>query len=248
MSSSLGGTSGFSRTGGSGVRSGWRRRSAQNCRHERAAYPSPSHISTTPKENKSVRASNSLRPRLLRRHVSDGAERAPGTGEVLLGHRVSRAVVAAQSSTLRSAGVTFARPKSRILAWPRSVTKMLAGLMSRCTIPSACAASSASAISIPSPVNLDLDRPSGDAMLQGHAIQKFHGDERADRRPRRCRKWCRCWDGSGRKQPEPRAGSGLEPADREQLHRAGISGRRNGAAGCPLPCRRHPSRRHRASR
>ena len=28
-------------------------------------------------------------------------------------------------------GVTFARPKSKILAWPRSVTKMLAGLMSR---------------------------------------------------------------------------------------------------------------------
>jgi hypothetical protein len=30
---------------------------------------------------------------------------------------------------------TFASPKSKILAWPRSVTKILAGLMSRCTIP-----------------------------------------------------------------------------------------------------------------
>jgi hypothetical protein len=41
---------------------------------------------------------------------------------------------------------TFASPKSRILACPRSVTKMFAGLMSRCTIPFAWAASSASAI------------------------------------------------------------------------------------------------------
>jgi len=29
------------------------------------------------------------------------------------------------------AGPTFASPKSRIFAWPRFVTKMLAGLMSR---------------------------------------------------------------------------------------------------------------------
>jgi hypothetical protein len=33
------------------------------------------------------------------------------------------------------ASITFANPKSRILAWPRSVTKMFAGLMSRWTIP-----------------------------------------------------------------------------------------------------------------
>ena len=33
--------------------------------------------------------------------------------------------------------VTFASPKSRILACPRLVTKMFAGLMSRWTMPSA---------------------------------------------------------------------------------------------------------------
>jgi hypothetical protein len=38
--------------------------------------------------------------------------------------------------------------KMRNLGMPRSVTKMLAGLMSRWTIPLACAASSTSAISI----------------------------------------------------------------------------------------------------
>ena len=43
---------------------------------------------------------------------------------------------------------TFASPKSRILACPRSVTKMLAALMSRWTIPLPCAASSASATSM----------------------------------------------------------------------------------------------------
>ena len=42
--------------------------------------------------------------------------------------------------------VSFARPKSRIFAWARVVTKMFAGLMSRCVIPFACAVSRASAI------------------------------------------------------------------------------------------------------
>ena len=45
---------------------------------------------------------------------------------------------------------TLARPKSRIFTWPRALTKRLAGLMSRWTIPLACADSSASAIWIPS--------------------------------------------------------------------------------------------------
>ena len=76
-------------------------------------------------------------------------------------------------------GVTFASPKSRILAWPRLVTKMLAGLMSRWTMPSAWAASSASAISMArASRRLDLQRPPRDAVLQRHAIQKLHGDER----------------------------------------------------------------------
>ena len=51
----------------------------------------------------------------------------------------------------RSPYFTLANPKSRILAWPRLVTKIFAGLMSRWTMPSQCAASSASAISIPKP-------------------------------------------------------------------------------------------------
>ena len=46
-------------------------------------------------------------------------------------------------------GHCFASPKSRIFACPRFVTKIFAGLISRCTIPFVCAASNASAISIP---------------------------------------------------------------------------------------------------
>jgi len=45
----------------------------------------------------------------------------------------SAARVAVLSPTLltASARVTFARPKSRTFAWPREVTKIFAGLMSR---------------------------------------------------------------------------------------------------------------------
>ena len=76
------------------------------------------------------------------------------------------------------ARLTFANPKSRILAWPRLVTKMFAGLMSRWTIPSACAASSASAISMASErINFGFQRTPGDAVLQRHAVEILHGDE-----------------------------------------------------------------------
>ena len=78
-----------------------------------------------------------------------------------------------------AAVATLARPKSRILAWPRSVTKMLAGLMSRWTMPLPWAASSASAISMASgSKNFQLERATGDAVLQSHAFEIFHGDER----------------------------------------------------------------------
>ena len=57
-------------------------------------------------------------------------------------------------------GPRLASPKSSNLAAPRSFTKMLAGLMSRCTIPSWCAAASASAISMPNSRSLiDGQRP-----------------------------------------------------------------------------------------
>ena len=72
----------------------------------------------------------------------------------------------------------LARPKSRIFAWPRAVTKMLAGLMSRWTMPAVCAASSASAISMRERKQLvHFERALGDGVLERHAVEKFHGDE-----------------------------------------------------------------------
>ncbi len=53
------------------------------------------------------------------------------------------------SSPLARTASILARPKSRILACPRGVTKMLAGLRSRCTMPLAWADSRASAIWVP---------------------------------------------------------------------------------------------------
>jgi len=56
----------------------------------------------------------------------------------------SAAVVASEACPRRAG--SFANPKSRIFACPRSVRKMFAGLTSRWTMPFACAASSPSAI------------------------------------------------------------------------------------------------------
>ena len=52
------------------------------------------------------------------------------------------------SSVNSCATLIFARPKSRILTSPESVTITLPGLRSRWTIPAACAARSASAICV----------------------------------------------------------------------------------------------------
>ena len=49
-------------------------------------------------------------------------------------------------SAAELAGASLARPKSRIFAWPRATIKIFAGLMSRWTMPLACAASSPLAI------------------------------------------------------------------------------------------------------
>src|SRR5437667_9910170 len=55
---------------------------------------------------------------------------------------------------------------------------MFAGLMSRWMMPSEWAASSASAISIARASNTCLHGLSGDAMLQRHAVQELHDEER----------------------------------------------------------------------
>ena len=73
---------------------------------------------------------------------------------------------------------TFARPKSRILACPRLVTKIFAGLTSRWTMPSEWG-------SVECVGDLDgeaenqvcLHRTIADAMLQRHAVEMLHGEK-----------------------------------------------------------------------
>ena len=63
--------------------------------------------------------------------------------------------------------------------WPRSVMKIFPGLMSRWTMPIECAASSASAISMPNSTDLkDLERRPRQPFVQRLALQPFHDDER----------------------------------------------------------------------
>jgi len=48
---------------------------------------------------------------------------------------------------------------------------------------------------------------SSNLVLQGQAVEELHDHEGPDHRARRCRVWCRCWDGSMRKRLAPRAES-----------------------------------------
>ncbi len=177
MRSSSAGRSGLSRTGAAGALCRMESNRAAEClaaEWERAG----GHLVKYGAEGEKVGAAiEFLAQRLLGRHVGDRAERGAWAGEVLLIQRP--AVASSRTVSVRPAiGVSLASPKSRILAWPRLVMKMLAGLMSRCTMPSAWAASSASAISMASDRRArGLDRAPGDAVLERHAVQEFHGDE-----------------------------------------------------------------------
>ena len=85
-----------------------------------------------------------------------------------------------RSRQLLPVGRTLASPKSRIFAWPRLVTNRFAGLMSRCTMPAACAASSASAISIASVSSRSMSSGrAADALLQRRPVEELHDEERA---------------------------------------------------------------------
>src|SRR5262249_43909880 len=71
---------------------------------------------------------------LFGRHVRNGSDcRFPGVVSCFSNVTVDDAVAPAPRTSLRM-GITFANPKSKILACPRAVTKIFAGLMSRCTM------------------------------------------------------------------------------------------------------------------
>ena len=193
ISSNLLGSSGFSRTGAVGfVQDGIEKN--RGSAPPKGQARSPSHKAPRQKRNVAYGV-QILTPRLLRGHVGDRSQRR--TGLVRFSAVVTRCLPDFSPPTRW----TFARPKSRTLACPRLVTKIFAGLMSRWTMPSACAASRASAISIASESNTSFQRPPGNAILQRHAIQKLHGDKGCRRADHQFRRSCRYWDDSVQRRP-----------------------------------------------
>ena len=107
----------------------------------------------------SVRSIDRFAERLLRRHVRERAQRRAQAG-------FQRSVAACARAA--PPAVQVASPKSRTFALPFGVMMMLSGLMSRCTMPAACASASASAI-----CDGEVDRAS--------RIQRPAGDDRRQR-------------------------------------------------------------------
>ncbi len=78
-----------------------------------------------------------------------------------------------------SRSTSFASPKSSTFARPSRVIRMFAGLMSRCTMPLPCAASSAEATcaAYSSAVG-DRQRPLRNQPVERRAVHQLHRDER----------------------------------------------------------------------
>jgi len=155
-------------------------------------------VSITPNEKRSVRAIQLFPLGLLREtckatvpSVEPGLVRCCSLSAVLL-----CCCLAAASIALPPTGVSFARPKSRRLAWPRFGDKYIGRLDVAVSDPFGVG-------SIERVSNLDGERKNqlglhwtpGDGVLQRHAVQKLHGDGRLRRAGRQFRKSCRCSDG-----------------------------------------------------
>ena len=96
-----------------------------------------------------------LAARLLRRHVGDGAQRRSRAGELPRRPRRQR------RCTRRPRPVDFREAEVEHFARPARVMKILAGLMSRWTMPARCAASSASATPTPMASNASAVKRAG---------------------------------------------------------------------------------------
>ena len=114
---------------------------------EKAIRPVAISYSTAPKLNRSLRRSSGSARACSGDMYASVPSATPGVVREFSGGTVCASANGSDApAALPSSKASLARPKSRIFVWLRCVTKMLAGLMSRWTIPLACAASNASAI------------------------------------------------------------------------------------------------------
>ena len=159
ISSSFGATLGFKEDGAAGVRFKIASKMTAEVFPLNAACPAAISYSTAPRLNRSVRASSSS-PRACSGDIYAMVPIAePGLVSKRLSEVSSDAVAPPPTgSAIRRDADCFASPKSRIFACERVVIKILAGLMSRCTMPRACAASNASAICVPKSSNASAAR------------------------------------------------------------------------------------------
>ena len=127
------------------------------CRPRNGGWPVTISYSTTPRLKTSVRWSAAW-------PEACSGELYPiepyGTPTSVSGSSVLRPGVAGPLSPASGTSI-FARPKSRMRAWPPGPTMMFAGLRSRWTMPAACATASASAswIAIESAESVSSGRP-----------------------------------------------------------------------------------------
>ena len=109
---------------------------------EKGWCPVAISYNTAPKLKMSVRVSSAFPSACSGDMYATVPSVAPVCVRDSSGAAVSSVGASAESAKRR----TLAKPKSSSFAWPRAVTKMFAGVISRWMMPFACAASSASEI------------------------------------------------------------------------------------------------------
>ena len=133
MRSSSAGSAGLSRDGGIGSRLRIASKMTADVSRERLAAPSPSR--RAPRRTRTGRCARRAPRRAPARATCRPPCRAPCPGWSGARSADDRRSACDTLGRARASAPSLARPKSRILACPRSVTKMFAGLMSRWTMP-----------------------------------------------------------------------------------------------------------------
>ena len=154
------------------------------------------HLIKNDPKRKQIRACvRFLGPDLLRRHVDDGSDRRTRAGQAFLTDRRLGRARRCFSGTGRQRGSPS--PAQNPESWRAPLgNEDVCGL--DVPMDDACGVSRVKCIrDLNGKRENGLQFPEDDprSMLQGHAVHKLHGDERAGRRACRSRKSCRYWGG-----------------------------------------------------